>query len=142
MYLFEEFAKLLNNDFAFILFIFLLGFVFINSRDRRKKYFLYIIGIIVLTFVLKSIFFEQRVCSLSLIECPKNSSFPSGHALVSFSAALFFYKDRDSFLIVSLFAFVVSLSRLYLGVHQLVDIAAGFGFSFFYFSLWWKSRRI
>ncbi len=142
MYLFEEFAKLINNDVLFIILITLIGFAFIGTMHRRKKYLLYLFGSVVITALFKFIFFHERTCMLSIIECPSSPSFPSGHAMISFAMAFFFYKDRDSFFLMTILSFIIALSRLYLGVHNIEEISAGFVFALFYFSLWWKNGKL
>ena len=59
-------------------------------------------------------------------EIPLSGAFPSGHAAASFAVALFLngiFKHRLRFLY--LWAFLVSLSRVYFGLHYPSDILAG-----------------
>jgi undecaprenyl-diphosphatase len=75
------------------------------------------------------------------------NSFPSGHTtltfLVGFLVAYFFVRDkkpRHRFFVIFLASFyfvIISISRLYLGVHWFVDILGGFllGLSFLSFSV-------
>jgi undecaprenyl-diphosphatase len=62
----------------------------------------------------------------SLVAIPDNPSFPSGHAATAFAAAvavaLIYPRLRWPLLAL---AGVVSASRVYLGVHYLLDVAAG-----------------
>jgi undecaprenyl-diphosphatase len=58
--------------------------------------------------------------------CPKNFSFPSGHASTAFAAATiltFFDKKRRWFYYTV--AVLISYSRIYLGCHYFLDVIAG-----------------
>ena len=142
MYLFEVFSSLMNEDLLFMSFLVVLGLFLTKVNEKRKIFIFYIIGVSLTTLALKEIFYEERVCITDIVKCPSNSSFPSGHALVSFAMAFFFYRDRDSMLVLLILSLLISFSRLYLGVHNIGDISAGFGFAVFYFSLWWKNGYI
>lgn len=61
-----------------------------------------------------------------LIDCGPGYSFPSNHAVNSFAAAAvlsFFFKDYKY--VFYILAFLVAYSRVYVGVHFPIDIAAG-----------------
>ncbi|MGN0156613.1 MAG: phosphatase PAP2 family protein [Lachnospiraceae bacterium] len=62
-----------------------------------------------------------------LIEKQKDFSFPSGHSASSFASAVVLYKTlpkRYGVIILGM-AFIISLSRLYVGVHYPSDVIAG-----------------
>ncbi len=141
MEVFREFALLMNNDVVFIALLYLISFIFVDKR-RIKEFSIYFFGAIVFTFLSKELFYKERICGLSIADCPTNSAFPSGHALMSFASAFYFYKDKDSFLLISIFAFIISISRVYIGVHSITDVIGGFSFALFYFSLWWKNAGL
>jgi len=62
----------------------------------------------------------------SLIHTPRDHSFPSGHAAVTVAAAVAFAgADLRVTLGSALIASLVCFSRIYLGVHFLLDVAAG-----------------
>lgn len=82
--------------------------------------------------LLKNIVGRQRPCWLVpeialLIENPKDYSFPSGHTLSSFTAAvtLFLYHKKAGIGALIL-AVMIAFSRLYLFVHFPSDVLAGF----------------
>lgn len=61
-----------------------------------------------------------------LIQMPSSYSFPSGHTLISFSAAatIFSFMPRIG-LITLVMALLVGISRVYLGVHFISDVLFG-----------------
>ena len=77
-------------------------------------------------------------------DCGGGYSFPSLHAATAFTLALGFLNDRR-YLWVLLFALFVSFTRIYLGVHTFVDIAAALVISPIVYSLvdfYWKRGKL
>lgn len=61
-----------------------------------------------------------------LIKNPKDYSFPSGHTLSSFAAAMSIYINKKNFgKIAFILAILISFSRLYLYVHYPTDVLFG-----------------
>ena len=61
-----------------------------------------------------------------LIQNPKDYSFPSGHALSSFAAAMAIFMNRRKMGVAALlFAFIMGCTRLYFYVHYPTDVLAG-----------------
>ena len=62
-----------------------------------------------------------------LIEAQSDYSFPSGHAGASFAAAVIFflYLPKKFGVPALVLAFLISFSRLYVGVHYITDVLAG-----------------
>lgn len=58
--------------------------------------------------------------------CPKDFSFPSGHASTAFAAAtvITFYDKKRKWFYYSI-AGLISLSRIYLGCHYFLDVVSG-----------------
>lgn len=81
---------------------------------------------LVLSFLIKDVVAEARPCDIlfAKIACPADFSFPSGHAIVVFTVAMAFLNKR-SFPFYLAYALLVGLSRVYLGVHTISDIAGG-----------------
>lgn len=60
------------------------------------------------------------------VALPSSSSFPSGHATTAFAAAVAVAVLMPRFRVAAVaLAFVVALSRVYLGVHFVLDVLAG-----------------
>ena len=62
-----------------------------------------------------------------LIPRPKEYSFPSGHSASSFAAASVFYRTmpKKFGIPIVILAFLISVSRLYVGVHYPSDVLVG-----------------
>ena len=65
---------------------------------------------------------------IRLVKVQKDLSFPSGHTLIAFAGTLIYLRMIPKKISVPLvlFAIVISLSRLYVGVHYPTDVIAGF----------------
>jgi undecaprenyl-diphosphatase len=114
----------------------IVGIVLFMEERRDKKahiviYFLlsFIISALLVTFVFKNIFQRPRPVpnkQYSSIACPKDYSFPSGHAATAFAAAtVLAVIDRKRGKFYFLVAFLISLSRIYLQCHYLLDVMGG-----------------
>jgi len=120
----------------YIAYIILAGIAVTKGGTRGR---IAVAGIIILIIftdqtghrLLKEIFQRIRPCSalpdvITPIDCRGSFSFPSNHALNNFAAATFlwklFPKFKWAFFIT---AFLLALSRVYLGLHYPSDIAAG-----------------
>lgn len=70
--------------------------------------------------------FEGFLTIELLIQAPMGYSFPSGHALLGFTAAtVLFLRDKRLGVAAGLVALLIAFSRLYLNVHYATDVAAG-----------------
>ena len=131
--------------FCSMWFVFLLTAI-IMVFDKNKKKTFYIALNVVLCFLLnqvfKFIFVRERPDSINLINV-NGYSFPSGHSMISvafygFLAYIVLHsnlskKKRLLFtMLMIVLAFLVGISRIYLGVHYASDVLAGFALSLAY----------
>lgn len=131
-------SKLLTNIMKFFTYLgtaipsialFLLVYLVFNRKFNRKMYVAIGWGIMFcIGFVFKTIFKRPRPQGNRLVE-EDDSSFPSYHALSSmflFSGFLLFLKPGIGIGILCLLCIVtIGLSRVYLGIHYMSDVIAG-----------------
>lgn len=124
-----------------ILYIVILSTILYFLKKKEKAILLFLSSIAggFFIFVLKHIFSRARPLNMIIEE--SSFSFPSGHALFSvilFGMLIYFCtsiksKSKKNILISSsiFMIFIIGLSRLYIGVHWLSDIIAGYFFGVF-----------
>lgn len=139
-----------------------LGAIWLAVRGRKEEAVLLTATMAIGTAagsVLKQVVERSRpALEMARIPVPESYSFPSGHALAAFLyfgivAFLFFIMARSArlklwgWVVCSLLAFGVALSRVYLGVHYVGDIIASWmlGSAFLLVAVliyvWWVTRE-
>ncbi len=101
--------------------------VFYKKLGRRRVASLALCMLLLYISVtsLKMVLRQGRPCNEYLkTSCPEDYAFPSGHASVAFAFA-FFSVGTVAFPFYYVSAFLIALSRIYLGVHTLNDIVGG-----------------
>ncbi|MBI5222809.1 phosphatase PAP2 family protein [Candidatus Micrarchaeota archaeon] len=118
-------ASLFDNDFIFLAIILLLAFV-AESGKKRNMLILTIGLVFLLGSGVKYLSHEARPCLVlpSKVECPSSYSFPSNHSVVAFALAMALWRKPKGWLYV-LFAFFIAFTRIYLGVHTVLDVLGG-----------------
>lgn len=130
------FSIITNVNNWYITYIVLLGISFVKGGIRGK---LAVIGVLLLIVVtdqtgyrlLKEFFARPRPCNaladvLTPLGCTGSYSFPSNHAVNNFAAAIFFYRLFPKLKwVLFITAALVSISRVYLGLHYPSDIFGG-----------------
>lgn len=105
-----------------------------NKKTRKCGIFMMIsmaLGLIIGNGILKNLIARERPCWIDtsiqlLIANPKDFSFPSGHTLASFEAAVMIFLFNKKLGIPALvLATLVGISRLYLFVHFPTDVLGG-----------------
>ena len=112
--------------------IFFISLLTFQKKTKKYSWFIFktmpavVIGSII-TYILKFLLKIPRPC-LGLISCPNSYSFPSSHATVIFSVATtIVLNQKNNYLRFALiiFAILVSLSRVILGLHTIYDLISG-----------------
>ena len=123
------------QNFTLIYAFAILGFAFLGKQRDRVMLLLLLIVILIgdqlSSSVIKPLVGRLRPCAVLdnvrlLVPCGPGKSFPSSHAVNNFAMAFLagrYYRRAAPYLFA--YAFLVALSRVYIGVHYPADIVAG-----------------
>jgi len=119
-------STLLENYLVYILVI--ATVVLLSERRQKKieKIFFAVVLALLIAFIGKQLLAVDRPCVLELVSkipCPLGYSLPSIHAAVAFTVAIAFL-NKKTYPLYLLFALFIAFTRVYLGVHTFIDIAA------------------
>ena len=118
-------------------FIWIVGILILSVRKQTRKtgvmtFSALFLSALAVSVVLKNVVARVRPYEVvqgltSLIGAQKDYSFPSGHTAGSFAAAVVMFKMLPKKIGVPavVLAFLIGLSRLYVGVHYLSDVIFG-----------------
>lgn len=114
----------------------ILGIIFLFPRKTRRAAILSLVSLFVAHLLCNEVI-KDYVCRIRpyevveglsvLIARPTDYSFPSGHAMCSFAAAIVYFRHQPRRLGVPMLvlAIAISVSRLYIGVHYPSDVIIG-----------------
>ena len=138
----DTIALTLSGAFASTVIVWLLLSVWLFVREERKDHWFFLpvalassLSIFVTDIFLKNFFARVRPPGALLFDY----SFPSGHATFAWALAVVLAnKEPRARWLFYFLAFLVSLSRIYLGKHYPYDVVAGtlIGLGIGIFSLW------
>jgi membrane-associated phospholipid phosphatase len=134
---------LIDNDFFYAALIAALVLAGENRNEKRLEIFTILAVVLVAGVIIKGALAIPRPCT-GESWCPTDYSFPSLHAVAAFTLMIAFLKKR-TYPLYLLFALFVSFTRLNLGVHVFVDIAAALSIAlvgYYAVDLAWRSTQL
>jgi undecaprenyl-diphosphatase len=129
------------------------GFLVLDGKKRMALFVCAALaGGFIVSTILKSVFLRPRPDLVPHIDYVSTSSFPSGHSMMSAIAYLtlgaLLARSQEGkrlkayfILVAALLAFVIGLSRVYLGVHWPTDVLAGWIAGVVWALLCWVAAR-
>lgn len=114
----------------------LLGIIFLFPRKTRRAAIISLVSLLCAHLLCNEVLkdYVGRIRPYEVVEGlqvliakPSDYSFPSGHAMCSFAAAIVYFRHQPRRLGVPMMvlAFLISFSRLYVGVHYPSDVILG-----------------
>jgi undecaprenyl-diphosphatase len=126
---------ILSAKYLYLLIILISFLYFLKQKSSRKKILIFsaitLPVILVISKIASELYYNARPFVVDhftpLISHAANNGFPSDHSLISFAfASIIFLFNRKFGLVLFFLAFLVGISRVYVGVHHLIDILGSF----------------
>lgn len=122
----DQFMLFISVKFDYFLFLILAALFYYRGRNEALLYLFLLVAAWSLAMVLKPIFAVPRPEDIRFVTCTTGYSMPSGHTLMSFASAVFLHPRAGKLKwLVWVFAVLVSLSRVFIGVHYPSDVLVG-----------------
>ena len=122
----DQFMLFISLRFDYFLFLILAALFYYRGRNEALLYLSLLVVSWSLALELKPVFAVPRPEDIRFVTCPTGYSMPSGHTLMSFASAVFLHPRAGKLkLLVWFFAVLISLSRIFIGVHYPSDVLVG-----------------
>jgi len=122
----DQFMLFISLKFDYFLFLILAALFYFRGRNEALLYLSLLVVAWGLALTLKPIFAVPRPEDIRFVTCTTGYSMPSGHTLMAFASAVFLHPRAGKLkLLVWVFAILVSLSRIFIGVHYPSDVLVG-----------------
>ena len=149
-----SFLKTITNlaGASFLLALSCLLFIILKNKKTALYVFINLVSSFTINETAKSIFTRSRPVGINLIE-ETGFSFPSGHSMISLSFYGFIayllckqtenkYTKSIIIILTALIVLIIGFSRIYLGVHYLSDVIAGFLLATIYLTIYLKLIKL
>lgn len=115
---------------SIVIWLIIIGLIIVFEGKQHHNFIIYFVIAFLSAYVVSDLLMKNMIVRPRPIpdffSCPSNHSFPSTHAATAFAAAAilsYFHKKRKYYFY--LVAFLISLSRVYLSCHYVLDIVTG-----------------
>ncbi|MCC7570445.1 phosphatase PAP2 family protein [Candidatus Micrarchaeota archaeon] len=128
--IFHELSIFLDHPLGLLivtsLLIFSMTVLFKQKRTVMPIVLMSLLLTSIFTVGAKFVYLDERPCISEKVECTESYSFPSAHSAIGFSLLLPSL-GTPAFWFYLIYALILAFSRLYLGVHTILDVAGALG---------------